>query len=459
MALLSLGRSENAKGSTSILLVPTNNLAVQYFDWISLLAPASDSPTSPTQRGLVDPSVAQLLIRDSSLGDFSKQIDFLSSTPPQLLVATPQRLMDVLSPKPPKPREIRRLNLPRFDPEKARKCAANLRNILIQTRLIALDEADALLSLPPRFATRKQREKFEVHPPPAVALLDLIVEQSKLWRAPPPRLLFLSATAHAPFRDYISRRSGWLEDGIGIDWIDGTAADPAERGEHALSAVPSTVTHYMLEVGRDGQIRNATPPDQNAEAEEEEDGDYDGSPAEAPLAVADVEDRSAAGGVRPPLEQDTTMLTALATVFALEEVSSGLLFVPDGSSLDRIVGAMQELGVPAVRLEDVRDHHRRRVASTDDGEPQPEPIIFVTTPTFSRGIDIPDLTHVFISSLPPDHQAYSHMAGRVGRFGERGVRRTGKVISVLPSATPDASKMKSLLRRLGVRLQRLAAMY
>jgi superfamily II DNA/RNA helicase len=176
MALLSLGHSEDAEGLTSLLLVPTNHLAVQYFEWIYLLTRPSDSAANTTTHtrstpSLVDPSIAQLFIREASLGDPNKHIDALASTPPQLLVATPQRLIDLLIPKPPKARDISRLKLPPHDRDRARKTSAHLREILLRTRLVALDEADALLSLPPRFSTRKQRELFQVHPPPAVTLL------------------------------------------------------------------------------------------------------------------------------------------------------------------------------------------------------------------------------------------------------------------------------------------------
>lgn len=45
---------------------------------------------------------------------------------------------------------------------------------------------------------------------------------------------------------------------------------------------------------------------------------------------------------------------------------------------------------------------------------------------FLRGIDIPDLSHVFLTSLPSNCGDYIHLSGRTGRFGQ-----TGKVVSII----------------------------
>ena len=45
----------------------------------------------------------------------------------------------------------------------------------------------------------------------------------------------------------------------------------------------------------------------------------------------------------------------------------------------------------------------------------------VATDVAARGIDIPDLSHVFLYEPPEDQEAYIHRAGRTGRAGASGV--------------------------------------
>lgn len=56
------------------------------------------------------------------------------------------------------------------------------------------------------------------------------------------------------------------------------------------------------------------------------------------------------------------------------------------------------------------------------------PTLLVSTLASTRGLDLPELSHVFILGLPDARRVdpYLHAAGRVGRFG-----RGGKVVTVL----------------------------
>ena len=56
----------------------------------------------------------------------------------------------------------------------------------------------------------------------------------------------------------------------------------------------------------------------------------------------------------------------------------------------------------------------------------------VTTDVASRGIDIEDLSHVFIFSTPDSPEQYIHRAGRTGRVG-----KSGRAISLIGGARPD----------------------
>ena len=76
--------------------------------------------------------------------------------------------------------------------------------------------------------------------------------------------------------------------------------------------------------------------------------------------------------------------------------------------------------------------------------------VMLATPNSVRGLDFPQVTHVYTLYLPTDDpREYVHLAGRVGRVGQTGsVRGTGgQVLSILKSE--DADKMDSLAKDLG----------
>ena len=76
--------------------------------------------------------------------------------------------------------------------------------------------------------------------------------------------------------------------------------------------------------------------------------------------------------------------------------------------------------------------------------------VMLATPNSVRGLDFPQVTHVYTLYLPTeDPREYVHLAGRVGRVGQTGsVRGTGgQVFSILKSE--DASKMDTMAKELG----------
>jgi len=79
-----------------------------------------------------------------------------------------------------------------------------------------------------------------------------------------------------------------------------------------------------------------------------------------------------------------------------------------------------------------------------------ETTVMLATPNSVRGLDFPQVTHVYTLYLPTeDPREYIHLAGRVGRVGQPGsVRGTGgQVLSILKSE--DANKMEALASELG----------
>jgi ATP-dependent RNA helicase DeaD len=72
----------------------------------------------------------------------------------------------------------------------------------------------------------------------------------------------------------------------------------------------------------------------------------------------------------------------------------------------------------------------------------------VTTDVASRGIDIEDLSHVFIFSSPDSPEQYIHRAGRTGRVG-----KSGRAISLI--SAHDLMNFNRLVKRYHVEVSEL----
>ena len=128
-----------------------------------------------------------------------------------------------------------------------------------------------------------------------------------------------------------------------------------------------------------------------------------------------------------------SVLEAVASCFALDVPKLGLLVIPSSAPVNHTVYELRRLGVNAQGLnsENISD----------------KATLLVGTTATTRGIDLDGLTHVFIIGIPEGPQvngksvdAYVHMAGRVGRFGNR-----GRVITVVCTDL-EGDKMVRILR-------------
>lgn len=151
----------------------------------------------------------------------------------------------------------------------------------------------------------------------------------------------------------------------------------------------------------------------------------------------------------------------MAAAFALDVPSVALLSLPASAPVQRVVHALRELGVNAHSLDLlVADKGRTQLLSGTAAATEDNPLLLVSTLASTRGLDLPDLTHVFMLGLPQGRRAdaYLHVAGRVGRFG-----KAGKVVTVVEEreeerradgtlawARDEPKRMLMMLREVGV---------
>jgi len=165
-----------------------------------------------------------------------------------------------------------------------------------------------------------------------------------------------------------------------------------------------------------------------------------------------------------PTPFNPNAMEAVATAFALDVPSVALLVLPSTSPVQRAVYELREMGINAHGLDLLKGEKGRSHLALGDGSGQENPTLLVSTLATTRGLDLPELTHVFILGIPDGPKvtgktvdAYVHLAGRVGRFG-----RGGKVITVVEKETDsredgegrgmvtEGSKMLRILRTVNV---------
>lgn len=152
------------------------------------------------------------------------------------------------------------------------------------------------------------------------------------------------------------------------------------------------------------------------------------------------------------------VLEAIATTFALDVPKVALLVLPATAPVNGVLKELQELGINARSL-GLQDEDRGkqelmrstlkkfnpRLNARGDEAQADAPSLLVTTEASIRGLDLPELSHVFIAKVPDNEVDYDHVAGRVGRFG-----REGKVVLFLGKT--DAGKAAELYNALKISL-------
>lgn len=115
-----------------------------------------------------------------------------------------------------------------------------------------------------------------------------------------------------------------------------------------------------------------------------------------------------------PMDKDRALVRLLET----ENPASAIIFCNTRANVHYVTGVLQGFGYDAdelsadlsqARREAVLDKIRRGVLR-----------FLVATDVAARGIDIPQISHVFLYEPPEDHESYIHRAGRTGRAGAAG---------------------------------------
>jgi superfamily II DNA/RNA helicase len=364
---------------TNLLVVPSRELAFQIEYWIHSLLRDTNLPMK---------SIIQVAVK--TLQEIEEvQLENLIKTPPNILVGTAKRLLELVE-------------------------NHGLKFHGLNT--LALDEADHLIKLPGKRASLKKIINREIHPKPTELLVRHILSGlnnnnneslrsdrnfEKTYYKRKPQVIISSATLNRTLRYYF-KDNQLAPDPVLIDMSKGCYSPP-------------TISHHCLTV-TSNSIRNLVT-SISAESEEERIQDFE--------------------------EDDDLMIDSVvgAIEFEQQTIQTGIIFVNHKFNVPNLVKKFRGYGVPAKELsssyipinnEQGYSYNLLNTIETDlddfTAKPTfaPETTIYVTQEFTSRGIDIPNISHVFILGLPSSAAEYLHMSGRTGRMG-----RDGKVISFI----------------------------
>ncbi len=122
----------------------------------------------------------------------------------------------------------------------------------------------------------------------------------------------------------------------------------------------------------------------------------------------------------PPMGKERV----LTTLIEVENPSSAIIFTNTKANCNFVAEVLKQFGYNAAALSsDLSQSKREKVLNKVR---QGKIRFLVATDVAARGIDIPELSHVFLYEPPEDKEAYIHRSGRTGRAGA-----AGEVISLV----------------------------
>jgi hypothetical protein len=436
---------------TALLLVPHRDLAYQFMHWIECITTAHHVPHYSNP--------AQIIVRGQE--EPSSHASRLRENPPNILIGTPQAILDVL----------------REDEH-----AIDFTGL----GTVVVDEVDYIIDFIPADASKDKKKKLAAkirrHPSPGKLLLDRIYSPRAQPDGPAavgsrPRLVVCSATLQKGLRQQLLYHSGWFRKGIDSvvkvhsELPAGETRKPEENvAAHDVTLDGEVVEHCALIFSEDGSVKDvggSVEPKQSPESEDSTHGEevqtwtdpqdsdlpnIHAQPTEGELAVyPGLQITKLIVGFGPkeyagtPSAFHPVVMEGVAAIFATAVPKMALLVLPASAPVERAVHDLRAIGINALGL-DLQSTDRRDTYLTrgNSGGTEENPTLLVATTASLRGIDLPDLSHVFIWGVV-DANSYLHASGRVGRFG-----RKGRVVSVLEDEGRQSDRYVRLLKSIGL---------
>ncbi|MGH6970718.1 MAG: helicase-related protein, partial [Caulobacteraceae bacterium] len=142
---------------------------------------------------------------------------------------------------------------------------------------------------------------------------------------------------------------------------------------------------------------------------------------------------------RVPVADSAAKRLALRTLIATKEVKNGIVFCNRKSEVDIVAKSLRKHGFDAAAIHGDLDQSQRM--KTLDSFRKGELKLLVASDVAARGLDIPDVSHVFNYDVPHHADDYVHRVGRTGRAGKSG----DSITLVTPNDGRDLDKVIRLI--------------
>ena len=140
----------------------------------------------------------------------------------------------------------------------------------------------------------------------------------------------------------------------------------------------------------------------------------------------------------PTMEKDQILMR----LFEMERPDSAIIFCNMKTDVEYVATVLKSRGYNAEMISgDLKQSQREAVM---EGIKRDEIRYLIATDVAARGIDISDLSHVFLYDMPKDPEMYVHRSGRTARAGNTGVAIT------LIGDMSEKSTMKKIARKYGI---------
>ena len=144
--------------------------------------------------------------------------------------------------------------------------------------------------------------------------------------------------------------------------------------------------------------------------------------------------------VRIPLSEPAAKRMTLRELVARANVKNGIVFCNRKSEVDVVAKSLRSHGFDAAAIHGDLDQSTR--TRTLDSFRKGELRLLVASDVAARGLDIPDVSHVFNYDVPHHADDYVHRIGRTGRAG-----KTGETFMIVTPA--DARTLDKVLKLIG----------
>jgi ATP-dependent RNA helicase DeaD len=142
----------------------------------------------------------------------------------------------------------------------------------------------------------------------------------------------------------------------------------------------------------------------------------------------------------PGMDKDRSLIR----VIEIENPASAIIFCNTKVEVHYVATVLQRFGYDADELtSDLSQNYREQVL---DRVRKGTLRFLVATDVAARGLDIPNLSHVFQYQIPEDLEAYIHRAGRTGRAGATGV-------AIALVSEMEKMMLKRIVKRYGIDMQ------